>query len=767
MADERLIDRLAEISGIDRERTGAIVALFEGKATVPFVARYRKEITGGLSEDKVQGLHDRRRQLLRLQSRKRSMLRAIRQANRLTDEVRQSIEGCFDRNELEDLFVPFKPKPDGRAEVARQKGLEPLARCILDQKTDGPIEEAAGAYVSEAPGVGSVEEALAGARHILVQWLSEDAGLRRALRQLTFGKGLIRSQVTEQRKGQPGKFEPYYDFSTPVKQIVPHRYLELRRGEKENWLQVGVHLDEADVESFAAERVAPNAEAMGAALLREAFLEAYRAALAPSIETDVRIELKKRSDDDAIAKIAKNLRNLLLLPTGGPVRVLAASTDRAGSCKLAVVDQDGAALESGAVAIGGAEEQQAQAKGQILDLINRHAVEAVVMGNSAVSRGLGALLRDVLKDLPDQELARATVSEAGVTSYASSKAAKAEFPGLDPSARAAVSLGRRFQDPLAELVRADPKAIAAGQYLHDVNQKHLRNSLDAVAESCVSFVGVDVNAASAALLARVPGLDNSLAEQLVKRREAQGPYPCLTALRSVPGFGDGVFQQSAGFLRIHGGTNVLDCTAIHPTRYPLVEQMARDQGLEPPALLGNTEAIDRIDLGQYVSDSAGMLTLEDIRQELRAAGRDPRKPFRRATYRDDVATIEDLKVGMMLEGTVTNVTSFGAFVDIGVPCDGLIHVSQLSGSYVRDPLDAICVGDVVMVKILSLDLERKRIALSMRDSQDRRPPGPRRKRRRKPKTARPARPEKRTEEPEAREESVTDLARRLGQHFSR
>ncbi len=712
----RILACLIEETGLKPFQVENTIALLNEGGTVPFIARYRKERTGELDEVQVRLIEERLAYFTELEERKSTILKSIEEQGKLTPELQGRIVACRQKTELEDLYLPYKPKRRTKATIARERGLEPLADLIAAQELrTGSPEEVAAPFVDPAKEVPDAAAALAGAGHILAERLAEDADARAVVRQLTWEAGVFVAKVAPEHAGKVSKFEMYYDYQEPLKAIPSHRMLAMRRGEKEEVLRLTIIAPEAEILLRLKGRLL-RGESIFRPLLEAVAEDAYQRLIAPSIEVELRLEAKKRADDAAIEIFAGNLKNLLLLPPAGSKRVLGIDPGMRTGSKLAAVDETGRFLEHATIYPHTGEARVAPAKKELLRLLQAHRVEMVAIGNGTGGREMERFVRETLKEA-GQTVPTVLVNEAGASIYSASDIARDEFPDLDLTIRGAISIARRLQDPLAELVKIDPKSIGVGQYQHDVNQAALKKALDAVVESCVNFVGVDLNTASWALLAYVSGIGESLARGIVRHRDANGPFASRKALLKVPRFGAKGFEQAAGFLRIRGGENPLDNTAVHPERYPLVAQMAGDLGCSLAELATDPQRAGRIDLPRYVSAEVGLPTLRDIVEELKKPGRDPRAEFQAVAFREDVQEIGDLREGMILQGTVTNVTAFGAFVDIGVHQDGLVHVSHLASRYIRDPNQAVKVGEIVKVKVIGVDVARKRIALSIREAQ--------------------------------------------------
>jgi protein Tex len=708
--DDRYADQIARELGLRPPQVRAALELLLGGNTIPFVARYRKEATGELDEVQLRDLRDRHEYLAELDGRRATVLRSIDEQGKLTPELRAAIDAATSRTVLEDLYLPYKPKRRTRATMAAERGLAPLAELLwAGERSDAELRAEAAAFVDAERGVESADAALAGARDVVAERVSEDAAARAHVREQMWSRGLLESRAARGKENEVSKFQDYYAFSGRVRDVPGHRVLAVRRGENEGFLTARIVAPDDDLLAALRRRFldghrAP--EQMGAAVE-----DAYRRLLSPSVEVELRLELKTRADEEAIGIFGLNLEALLLQPPAGERSVLGIDPGFRTGCKLAVVSRTGAVLATGVVYL----HQEERARRELARLAEAHAVELVAVGNGTASRETDALAKAAVREMPaERRPAVVMVNEAGASIYSASDVAREEFPELDLTMRSAVSIARRLQDPLAELVKIDPKSIGVGQYQHDVSQTRLKRRLDETVESCVNRVGVEVNTASPALLSYVAGIGPTVAQRIVQQRDSAGAFRSRAALLKVPGLGPKTYEQAAGFLRVRGGEHPLDGSAVHPERYGLVERIAGDLQVEVRSLVGNEAAVSRIEPRRYVGNDVGLPTMEDIVAELRKPGRDPRDAFEAPAFRDDVQTLDDLREGMTLEGTVTNVVAFGAFVDVGVHQDGLVHVSQLSDRFVRDPNDVVRVGDRVKVRVVSVDVPRKRIALSMK-----------------------------------------------------
>ncbi|NVJ04500.1 RNA-binding transcriptional accessory protein [Myxococcus sp. AM001] len=709
---------LSQELGLRPEQVDRTLALQEDGATVPFIARYRKEVTGGLDEVQIQTLFDRATERAELDSRRDTILRSIEEQGKLTPELAKALKAAKARTELEDLYLPYKPKRRTRAAIARERGLEPLADLVWKQ--DGRRGEDVAArvrpYINPEKDVPDQAAALAGARDICAERVAEDAGLRREAREVSARRGTLCSNVVPAKKGEPTKFENYYGHEEPLSQAPSHRVLALLRGEEEGVLKVKLSLPDDEVKGLLAGRVVTKPQALFSQELRAAMEDSWDRLLGPSLEAELRAELKERADRQAIGVFGENLRHLLLTPPAGARAVLALDPGLRTGTKLAMMDVTGKVVETVTLYSERGADERARAAKLLAAVVQKHKPELVAVGNGTGSREAEDFVRATLKAMGSQ-VPVVSVSEQGASIYSASEVARDEFPDLDVSLRGAVSIGRRLQDPLAELVKIDPKSIGVGQYQHDVDQGLLKKKLGEVVDSCVNAVGVDVNTASPQLLEHVSGVGPSLAKKLVAHRASKGRFSTRRELLKVSGLGPKTFEQAAGFLRVRG-TEPLDASAVHPERYGVVERMAKDLGVAVSALVGNAELVRKIDPKRYLGPDLGELTLKDILAELEKPSRDPRGDFTAPQHREDLRSLEDVKEGMVLQGVVTNVTAFGAFVDVGVHQDGLVHVSQISTRFVKDPSEVVKVGDRLTVRVLTVDLARKRLALSVRAVQE-------------------------------------------------
>ena len=703
--------RIAEELRLPAAGVRAVVRLLVEGATVPFIARYRKEQTGGLDEVAIRAIEEKRDYIVDLEARRRTILEAIQEQGKLTPELRRAVEACRVKTDLEDLYLPFKAKRRTRAMMARERGLEPLAKRILAQPPSGDPRREAAPFVDPAREVPDVDAALAGARDIIAEIVTERADVRTLVRARFDREGIVECAAVAAKTKVPTKFEAYYDFAERAKTIPSHRFLAILRGEEEGILRVKIRVDEDALAFEIAGRVGWRRGGPFAGELQAAVVDGTKRLLMPSIESDMRADLKESSDVLAVKIFAENVSKLLLAPPLGRRTVLGIDPGQRTGCKCVVVDDTGKLLTHALIQLVGGGGALEQAKKTLTELVTKHRPFAIAVGNGTHGRETADFSREVLKAVASDALV-VLVSESGASVYSASDVAREEFPDLDLTVRGAISIARRLQDPLAELVKIDPKAIGVGQYQHDVRPALLLRKLDEVVESCVNAVGVELNTASAPLLSRVAGLGPSLAKRIVAHREKVGAFGARRDLLNVAGLGPKAFEQAAGFVRIRDAENPLDASAVHPERYSLVERIAKDAGVDVRALVGDEQLAAKIPWANYASDDVGLPTLEDIRREVGKPGRDPRDTFEAPTFRDDVRKIEDVKPGMELEGSVTNVTAFGAFVDLGVHQDGLVHVSQLSDRFVKDPHAVVRVGDRIKVRVLEVDLARKRISLT-------------------------------------------------------
>lgn len=713
---QQTVREIASICRLSENQVRQAIELLENGNTLPFIARYRKEATGGLDETALRKIEDALAKAHALADRKTTILRTIDQQGLLSPDLQQQIIQCSDKQVLEDLYLPFKPKRRTRAATARERGLQPLADLLLEQRNlRRPRSEVLREFVDASKDVTDEQAALQGACDIVAEQWSEMVDTRQWLSQQAIDYGKVRSQVKRGKKQDAAKFEMYFDHQESVKRVPSHRLLAMKRGESEGLLRMSLRLEDEFVLRKLKSRLLNNRQFEFSRELAATVEDCYHRLLLPAIESATLQDLKERADDEAIQVFAQNLRELLLAPPAGPQVTLGIDPGFRTGCKVAVVDSTGKFLENCTIYPTPPRNDVARATTQLVDLIARHQVQLIAIGNGTASRETDAFVRDVLAKVKAEqgvEPTKVMVSESGASIYSASELAAREYPDLDVTVRGAISIAHRVQDPLAELVKIDPKSIGVGQYQHDVNQTLLRRSLDREVQSCVNAVGVDVNMASSALLAHVAGIGDKLAERIVEHRDTHGQFASRHELLSVSRLGQRAYQQAAGFLRIHGGLQPLDDSAVHPESYHIVEEMAAQLQVPSKQLVGNAKMAQKLNAEDFTDETHGLPTIEDILTELAKPGRDPRSEFQVAKFAEGVEDLEDLQSGMRLEGTVTNVTKFGAFVDVGVHQDGLIHISELANEFVNDPSDVVSVGDVVRVVVLEVDLARRRIALS-------------------------------------------------------
>ena len=714
--------RIAEELGVREQQVEATVALLDGGATVPFVARYRKEVTGALDDAQLRTLEERLNYLRELEERRVAILNSVREQGKLDAALEAAILAADSKGRLEDIYLPFKPKRRTKAEIAREAGLDPLAERLLTQPQNDPLLLAAD-FVDAGKQVADVAAALDGARAILVERFAEDADLIGTLREQMWSNGLMASTVRYGKKTEGEKFKDYFDFSEPLHKLPSHRILAMFRGEKEEILdlqmlpdaQVAVAGIPSSYELKIMQRFAISDQGRpGDRWLVETARWAWRTKIQVHLNIDLRMRLWTLAETEAVRVFASNLRDLLLAAPAGARVTMGLDPGFRSGVKVAVVDATGKVVATTAIYPHEPQKRWDEALATLGKLAVQHRVDLIAIGNGTASRETDRLAMDLVKLLPDLKMSKIVVSEAGASVYSASAFASEELPELDVTLRGAVSIARRLQDPLAELVKIDPKAIGVGQYQHDLGEAKLARSLDAVVEDCVNAVGVDANTASAPLLARVSGIGSGLAQSIVQHRDANGPFKSRKALKQVPRLGPKAFEQCAGFLRINGGVDPLDASGVHPEAYPVVRRILAATKSDIKALIGNAEIVRQLKPQTFVDDTFGLPTVTDILRELEKPGRDPRPAFKAAVFKEGVETLKDLKPGMILEGTVTNVAAFGAFVDIGVHQDGLVHISAMSKTFIKDPREVVKSGDIVKVKVLEVEVARKRIALTLR-----------------------------------------------------
>ena len=709
MSQQHIVSTIAtELSLAPRQVEGAL-ALFDDGNTLPFIARYRKEATGGLDEVQLRDVRDRAEYLRELTDRRTAILASIVEQGKLDATLAARINGATTKQELEDLYLPFKPKRRTRATIARERGLEPLADSLWGGKdSDAELRAQADAFVDAAKEVPDADHALAGARDIIAERIAEDADVRSELRDLTRAEGVMKSRVVTGKKDEVSKFQDYYEFAQPVRELPGHRILAMRRGEDEEFLVTSIAAPVERITGRLEQRYVSDNRAPEQ--MRLVVQDSYKRLIAPAVEVDLRLELKARADEEAIGFFGKNLEQLLLAPPAGERVVIGLDPGFRTGVKVAALSRTGAVVATDTWML----HQSDRFAASLVALAKKMDADLIAIGNGTASRETEALVRDTLVAAGMSRPQVVVVNESGASVYSASDVARDELPDLDVSIRGAVSIARRLQDPLAELVKIDPKSIGVGQYQHDVSQPRLKQRLDEVVESCVNRVGVEVNTASVPLLSYVAGIGPSLAQNIVNTRDSRGGFKSRAELSDVPRLGAKAFEQAAGFLRVRGGANPLDASAVHPERYALVERMAKDVDVPLATLVGNDVALGRVSLERYVGADVGLPTLRDILSELKKPGRDPREGFEPPAFSADITEPKHLTPGMELEGVVTNIVALGAFVDVGVHQDGLVHVSQLADRYVNDPNAIVTVGQRVKVRVVSVDLERNRIALTMK-----------------------------------------------------
>lgn len=683
------------------------IKLLDGGATIPFISRYRKEATGGLNEVQIARISEMYDKMIELEKRKSFILKSIDEQGKLTDELKQKIDDCMEAIELEDIYLPYKPKRQTRAEIARRKGLEGLAKWLMSQPTVAVEQKAANFINAE---VADTDEALKGACDIIAEWVNEDEKARQTVRNIFAREAVITSKVVKGKETEGEKYSDYFDFSAILSRCPSHRLLAIRRGEAEGFLRVSISPDDDKcIEKLSARFVRNHSEA--AEYVKKAVIDGYKRLLKPSIETEFANLAKEKADDEAISVFADNLRQLLLAAPLGQKRILAIDPGYRTGCKVVCLGEQGDLLHNETIYPHPPQNEFSKSAAKITKLVSTYKIEAIAIGNGTASRETERFIANLQYDRPVKVF---VVSENGASIYSASKTAREEFPDYDVTVRGAISIGRRLADPLAELVKIDPKSIGVGQYQHDVDQTKLKRALDRTVESCVNLVGVDLNTASKHLLTYVSGLGETLAKNIIDYRSENGPFASRSELKKVPRLGEKAFEQCAGFLRISNAKNPLDNSAVHPESYAIVEKMAADLQCSVKELIGNKSKIESIDLRQYQSETVGEETLTDILHELEKPGRDPRQAAQVLEFDPNIRTIDDVREGMVLPGIITNITNFGCFVDFGIKENGLVHISELADRFVSNPTDVVSLHQHVKVRVLSIDLQRKRIQLSMK-----------------------------------------------------
>ncbi|MBR5720801.1 MAG: RNA-binding transcriptional accessory protein [Bacteroidales bacterium] len=709
MTDEVIFQRIAKELGINFVQVSNTCRLLDNGDTIPFIARYRKEATGSLDEVTIESIRDMRQKMLDVEKRRTFILNTLEEEGAITDELRLKIENAETLVELEDLYLPYKPKRKTRASIAKEKGLEPLADIILRQQNID-VKAKAEQFVNEEKGVLSADDAIHGASDIIAERINEDAYTRSKIRNLFNKKAHIVAKVAKGMEDEGNTYSQYFDYDELLTKAPSHRILAVFRGENEKILKLKIRPDEAEAISIL-DRIYVRGNNESSEIVRKSAEDSYDRLLAPSIETEIRAVAKEKADKTAIAVFADNLRQLLMAPPLHGKNVLAIDPGFRTGCKVTVLNKNGKLLHNDTIYPHPPEPKIPESINKILNMVEMYDIDAIAIGNGTAGRETENFIKRIR--FP-KDIVAVMVNESGASVYSASKIARDEFPEYDVTVRGSVSIGRRLIDPLAELVKIDPKSIGVGQYQHDVNQTELQKCLQSVVDSCVNAVGVDVNTASKELLVHISGLGPVLAQNIIDYRNENGDFKLRSDLKKVKRFGDKAFEQSAGFLRISGGANPLDNSAVHPESYHIVEEMASDLGCDVFELISNKELINKIEINKYVTDTTGLPTLNDIKSELEKPGRDPRCTFDMFEFDKNVKTIDDVKPGMILPGIITNITSFGAFVDIGIHEDGLVHISQMADRYVSDPNKIVKLNQKVMVKVLEVDTKRKRISLSMK-----------------------------------------------------
>jgi uncharacterized protein len=702
-----IISLISKSLNLSAKNVESTVKLIDEGATIPFISRYRKEATGGLDEVQISKIKDLNEKFLELEKRKEFILKSISEQEKLTPDLEKQISESWDSTELEDIYLPFKPKRQTRAEKARKKGLEGLAKWLMSQQS-GSVSSKASEFINEE--VKDEEDALQGARDIIAEWVNEDANTRQIVRNIFSREAVITSKVISGKEEEGEKYADYFDFSAPLARCPSHRILAIRRGESEGFLRVSISVDEDKCLDRLVPRYAKN-NTEAADHVEDAVVDAYKRLLKPSIETEFAAFSKEKADESAISVFADNLRQLLLAPPLGQQRILGIDPGYRTGCKLVCLDQQGNLLHNETIYPHPPQNEYSKAGNKVVKLVSTYKIDAIAIGNGTASRETERFITNLRYE---KEVKVFVVSESGASVYSASKIAREEFPNYDVTVRGAVSIGRRLSDPLAELVKIDPKSIGVGQYQHDVDQNKLKKALDQTVESCVNLVGVNLNTASKHLLTYVSGLGDTLAQNIIDYRSENGPFRSRSELKKVPRLGPKAFEQSAGFLRIPDSTNPLDNSAVHPESYPIVEKMAKDLNTSVKELINNKPLIDSIEIDRYKTDSVGEETLTDILLELEKPGRDPRSKVQLLEFDPNIRTINDLKEGMILPGIVTNITNFGCFVDVGIKENGLVHISEMANHFISNPGEVVSLHQHLNVKVLSVDLERKRIQLSLK-----------------------------------------------------
>lgn len=711
----KIVNQIADELSITEKQVSSTIDLLQADNTVPFIARYRKEATNSLDEVQLYDIQKRLGYYSELEDRKQTILKSIESQDKLTDELKEQIETCLNKKELEDIYRPYRPKRRTKASIAVEAGLEPLARMIFLKQdiTAGAVEDYAAKYLNPEKNINTPQEACQGAENIISAWISESASIRQMVRRISNHMGRITTKAKEEHAGKRTKYEMYYDYSEPVKAIPPHRVLAINRAEREGIITVSIETLDDHIIELIRRRYVRNPQSIFRPIIESAITDSFRNYVFPSIENEIRSELTEKADEASIRVFAENLRELLLQPPAGDKVIMGVDPAFRTGSKITVIDKTGKYLAHAVIYPVEPRNKWEDSDKILKSLSENFAVEAIAVGNGTASREVDSYLREMLKR-NDLDIQHVMVNESGASVYSASEIAREELPDLDVSIRGAVSIARRLQDPLAELVKIDPKSIGVGQYQHDVDQKRLFEALDNVVESVVNFVGVDLNTASYSLLKYVAGIGSALAKSMTEYRDQRGRFQNIHELLNVPRLGEKAFEQAAGFLRIRDAENPLDNSAVHPESYGFVEQLRQSKSIGVEELIGNEELIDSLDPAKLATEETGLPTIQDILAELKKPGRDPREEYEDVNFNPNVTEMEHLSEGMILNGVITNVTHFGVFVDVGVHQDGLVHVSEIANKFIRDPASVCKVGERVKVKILSVDLERNRIGLSMK-----------------------------------------------------
>jgi uncharacterized protein len=712
---DKIIQQISNELSIKTGQVYSTVDLLQSDNTVPFIARYRKEVTGSLDEIQIYDIQKQLGYYSELEERKQTILKTIESQGKLTDELKQIIGSCLNKKELEDIYLPYRPKRRTRASLAIEAGLEPLARLMFLRQdiASGSADDYAAKFLNPEKNINTPEEACKGAEHIICSWISENADIRKMVRRISYRMGSIITKVKEEYVDKRTKYEMYYDHKEPLKHIPPHRVLAVNRAEREGIISVSMVTLDDQILDMIRRRYIRNPESIFHLHLEAAISDSYKNYIFPSIENEIRNELTEKADEASIKVFSENLRELLLQPPAGDKVIMGVDPGFRTGSKIAVIDKTGKYLEYAVIYPIEPLNKEDEADKILGSLLDKYDVEVIAVGNGTASREIDLYIKGMMQR-SGRSLEHIMVSESGASVYSTSDIAREEFPNLDVSIRGAISIARRLQDPLAELVKIDPKSIGVGQYQHDVDQRLLSHALDNTVESVVNFVGVDLNTASYSLLKYVAGIGESLAKSIVEYRNKHGKFDDIQELMNVPRLGDKAFEQSAGFLRIRDGKNPLDSSAVHPESYGFVERICQNKGINIDDLIRNEEVINTLVPDELVTEEIGLPTIQDILEELRKPGRDPRKDYKDVGFNPSITELEHLKEGMILNGIITNVTHFGVFVDVGVHQDGLVHISEIADKFIRDPSEVCKVGDHVRVKLLSVDLERRRIGFSMK-----------------------------------------------------